>query len=210
MVSWHYSQRLIGEILRGARTLVGLSIRDLSKRSGVSTSQILRVESGEFDIMLSTLLKIAREVGVPAGLILEQGSIPNPGYYAKLIGQSGLGQLTAGMRPADFPRNAHSRLVVFSGRTAGAVASLLQSSNASKLVQLINFPTGSMISTFTDFAATIDQINVEDRVSLHRELDTQPIELLLRLKLLTREIAADFLTKHEGHVNLHPDFFKNL
>lgn len=206
--SWHHNQQLVGAVLRSARNFLNVSIRELAKVSGVSTSQILRIESGEFDAKVSTLLRICRHLGVPAGLVLEQGSLPNPGYYVQLIGQTGLGQVAVGLRPADFPRNAHSRLVIFCSRAAASFASLLESSNASRLVQLINFPLASMSAVFTDFAATIDQLGVADRLSLHRELDTEPVELLYRLKLLTRDMAAEVLTKNEANANLQPNFLK--
>lgn len=187
---------------------VGISIRDLASRSGVSTSQILRVETGEFDIMLSTLLRLARHLGVPAGLVLEHGALPNPGFYAKLIGQSGIPGLLSAIAPSKRPRNALTRVIMLSTQSAVAASWLLQSSHASKLVTLIDFPLSSIRTTFVRFAGTIDQLDIEDRVSLQRQLDSEPIELLTCLKLITPAIAAEFLTKVEGHSNLQPNFFR--
>jgi transcriptional regulator with XRE-family HTH domain len=205
--SWQYNQRIIGEILRRSRMRIGLSIRGLSARSGVSASQILRVESGEFDIMLSTLLKLARHLGIPAGLVLEQGALPNPGFYAKLIGQSGIPGLLTAIAPSKRPRNALTRVIMLGTQSAVAASWLLQSSHASKLVILIDFPLNSIRTTFVRFAGTIDQLDIEDRVSLQRQLDSEPIELLTRLELITPAIAAEFLAKVKEHSDLQPNFF---
>jgi transcriptional regulator with XRE-family HTH domain len=207
--AWRYNQRLVGEILRRARALIGMSIRDLASRSGVSTSQILRVESGEFDIMLSTLLKLARHLGVPAGLVLEQGAIPNQGFYAKLIGELGVTPLLNDIpREKRLPPNSRTRLTLLCSQAALATACLIQSSNAPQLTKLIDFPLSAMATQFIGFAEILDKVSVEDRVSLQRELDSTPLELLMRLKLVTGPIAADFLTECRGHANLFPDFFK--
>ncbi len=206
--AWQYNQRLIGEILRRARTLTGLSIRDLSARSSVSTSQILRVESGEFDIMLSTLLKLAHHVGLPAGLILEQGAIPNPGFYAKLIGQTGVSLLIEEIPATDRSRNVRTRVILLCTQAATVAASLMQSSNASKLVTSLKAPLKSIDTGFSVFATKVDALTVEDRVSLQRELDEDPLAVLSRFDLVTGTIAAEFCAHVDGHAHLQLDFFK--
>ena len=207
--SWQYNQAVIGQIVRRARTLIGVSIRELSARSGVSTSQILRVESGEFDIMLSTLLKICRCLGIPAGLVLEQGALPNPGFYAKLIGESGVSELLTASPAAQRPRNARARLTIFCAHISMAAASLLQSSYAAKLVQLIAFPLPELVHPFTIFADTIDRLTVEDRVSLQRTLDSDPLGVLMQHDLITSAIASKLIAL-EDHPSLRPDLFKLL
>ena len=186
---------------------VGISIRGLASKSGVSTSQILRVESGEFDIMLSTLLKLARHLGVPSGLVLEQGARPNPGFYAKLIGQSGISGLLGEAQPSKRPRNALTRTAMLATQSAVAAAWLLQSSNPNKLVSLVSFPLISVKDAFVRFAEMIDQLDIEDRLSLQRQLDTEPMEVLRHFNLVTPTIAAEFVTKVEVHSDLEPDFF---
>jgi transcriptional regulator with XRE-family HTH domain len=188
---------------------LGISIRSLADRSGVSKSQILRVESGEFDVMLSTLLRLARYLGLPAGLVLEQGALPNPGYYAKLIARSGIPGLLSSISQDNRPRNAQTRATMLAMQCAVAASCLLQSSHASKLVSVINFSRlAGLRAAFKRFAETIDQLDIEDRVSLQRQLDAEPVELLMHFELVTPAIAAEFFAKVEGHVDLRPDSFR--
>jgi transcriptional regulator with XRE-family HTH domain len=208
---WWYNQRLVGEILKRARARIGMSIRDLAGRSGVSTSQVLRVESGEFDIMLSTLLKLARHLGVPAGFVLEQGAIPNVGFYAKLIGEAGvtplLNELPRGKRNA-LPPNSRTRTTLFCAQIALAAACLIQSSNAPQLAKLIDSPVPALAIALARFAEMLSGVIMEDRVALQRELDSTPLELLMRFKLVTGDIAAAFAIDSREHANLFPDLFK--
>lgn len=54
----------MGSNIAEARKRRGMSQEALSKKSGVSRATIARLESGEdFDVMASTLLKIAKALG---------------------------------------------------------------------------------------------------------------------------------------------------
>lgn len=54
----------MGSSIAEARKRRGMSQEALSKKSGVSRATIARLESGEdFDVMASTLLKIAKALG---------------------------------------------------------------------------------------------------------------------------------------------------
>lgn len=48
----------IAKILQEARTLQGLSQRELSQRSGLTQAQISRIENGEVDLRLSSLIAL--------------------------------------------------------------------------------------------------------------------------------------------------------
>jgi transcriptional regulator with XRE-family HTH domain len=202
-----FDQRVIGEILRRARVSVGLSIRGLAAESGVSPSHILRIESGEYDIRLSSLLKVAGCVGLPAGLILEQGLIVNTGTYAKIIGQSGIGDLVRDL-PKVAPRK-QANLIVFCAGSATTLAYVLHSSNPENIVSRVRFPGPQMAATFSTFAKELNAISIHDRLSIKRELETEPLDLLLRCKLVSPEIAMEYLefaSKGDKHFIPHPNW----
>lgn len=55
----------IGAALRAARKAKGLSLRDLEKPTGMSSSQISQIESGgRADPAFGTVLRIARAIGI--------------------------------------------------------------------------------------------------------------------------------------------------
>ncbi len=58
----------IARVLREARTGQGLSQRELGQRSGLTQAQISRIENGEVDLRLSSLIAMANVLGLDLGL----------------------------------------------------------------------------------------------------------------------------------------------
>jgi len=209
---WQFDQKIIGECLRRGRLSVGLSIRNLAAGSGVSASQILRIESGEYDIRLSTLVKVANCVGLSAGLVLEQGIVVNIGAYAKMIGQFGIDELFAQLPARRRKEAKESRLIVLCAAASSAAAYVLQSSDPVRISQLIAFPGSVMAAAYNRFAKEeLETAAVEDRVAMKRELEAEPLAFLLRRKLMTCEIALEYLDSDrsgERHFDPKPNFFR--
>ena len=186
------SQALIGETLRRARTSVGLSIRGLATKSGVSASHILRLESGEYDIRVSTLMKVAVCLGVPVGLALEQAIIISPGFYAKRLGEQGFPALKTLLNG---DARARSRLIVFFAHCAVAVAHLLRSSNPQKIATTFSFPFpfSELENEIKRLAIVVDSLGLVDRLALMRELAEEPLELLTRENIFSEKVIKRFL-----------------
>lgn len=58
-LAWYY-----GEILRNRRKELEISQTELAERVGVKQSYIAKIERGETDIRLSSLIRIARKLGL--------------------------------------------------------------------------------------------------------------------------------------------------
>lgn len=74
----------LGNKIRQLREAAGLKWGDLAEAAGIETSQVVLIESGEVSPAISTLIKIARRMGVRLGTLLdgaEEGvpAISNPG-----------------------------------------------------------------------------------------------------------------------------------
>ena len=63
--------KLLGIVIARARESLRYSYRELAKLSGVSASQILRMESGEFDYSLTKFLRVAESLGIESGRAVE-------------------------------------------------------------------------------------------------------------------------------------------
>ena len=59
-----YTNDQILENLREARARMGLSQRELSARSGVPQSHISKIEAGDVDLRMSSLIALARVLGL--------------------------------------------------------------------------------------------------------------------------------------------------
>ncbi len=64
-----YANEEIIEALKGAREAKGLSQRALSERTGVPQSHISKIENGNADIRLSSLIELARALDLELGLV---------------------------------------------------------------------------------------------------------------------------------------------
>lgn len=201
---WTTSQAVIGEALRRVRIESGCSLRELSKMSGVSASQILRLESGEFDVRLSTLTKIADCLGVPPGLVLEQGISIRPGYYAKILGQNGVPRI--GLSKEEKRR---SNPTLFYTACCVAIARLLRSSNPPKTVRAINIPV-AMRKVFVAIAERFDALYFLDRVSVLQSLSRDPIQVFEDIGLSSDILTASFLNSEKEELERFtgvPDWF---
>ncbi len=61
----------LGENLRAAREKRELTQEQLSQRSDVQAGEISRIETGKRDPQVSTVLKLAKGLGLPPGKLLE-------------------------------------------------------------------------------------------------------------------------------------------
>lgn len=65
----NYSTEDIIQAMKTARNEQHLSQRDLSARSGIAQSHISKIENGSVDITLSTLVALARALGLEIMLV---------------------------------------------------------------------------------------------------------------------------------------------
>lgn len=63
-------KRHVGQRVRESRNLIGMSLAEASKRTGVSAQQFNRYENGQNDMGLSVLVRWMRVCGKPANFFL--------------------------------------------------------------------------------------------------------------------------------------------
>ncbi len=64
-----YTTEYIAGSLKAARGLLGISQRELSARSGVPQSHISKIENGEVDLRVSSLVALARALDLELVLV---------------------------------------------------------------------------------------------------------------------------------------------
>ncbi len=69
-----WSSARLGRQIRSLRTARGLSVSELARRSGVSQSFLSQFESGQTDISVGRLVRLAQSLDVDVGDLLDQRS----------------------------------------------------------------------------------------------------------------------------------------
>lgn len=94
-----YELEQIAEELKAARKAKGLSQRALSALAGVPQSHISRVEKGEVDLRLSSLVQIARVLGMEVKLVPKQ-ALPAVDTVVRSTMKQNAAAATVSRRPA--------------------------------------------------------------------------------------------------------------
>ena len=72
-------QALFGERLRQARVAVGMTQAEMAERSGVNVQYVGRVELGQKNLTLGTMVKLAAVVGLSVSDMLRDPGTPRSG-----------------------------------------------------------------------------------------------------------------------------------
>lgn len=184
----------LGQALRQARKTVGCSFRILAGASGVAPSQIMRVESGEYDCTLGTLAKLCGALGMRLGTLLEGCLEIVPEQYAQTAKtEKAIGEL-APFRDDSGKTEAQGflRLVV---ESCIWVALLLRSGNPGLLVETFTCLLDDQKTRLRRCAERFAQENpvLYDRFTMISDLQTAPIKTLASLGVLDAGMVRKYL-----------------
>jgi transcriptional regulator with XRE-family HTH domain len=73
--AWKASMTALGALLRSNRMAAGLTLRELSERTGVSNAYLSQLERGLHEPSLSVLRSISLALGVPLGSLLSRAGV---------------------------------------------------------------------------------------------------------------------------------------
>ncbi len=190
---FHFDRASLGETLKRCRKFLDYSLRDLAKLSGVSASHILRIESGEYDFQVETLMKIAIHLGIPCGVLLEEGLAAKWLYYYEFVqSDSGVADL---LPPKTKPISTVAlQAVRFVAVECAVTAKLLWSSNPSMLAARYDYPCASLKEAFCKASVNIEQSHgLADRAAMLQNLQKEPVAQLRELGVLNRELLSEYL-----------------
>jgi transcriptional regulator with XRE-family HTH domain len=208
--------KIIGLLLNRARQNLRYSYRELGKIADVSPSQILRMESGEFDYSLTKFLRIAEALGLSVGIILEAAMyrmIPRPefsefnndeieAFVKKLLGLDEIGpdNIESLEDSAFFIRQLIRSL-------AEVVSALVLSSHIDGMCFYFNpafAPLRDKIEGFAHLYSGSWNTHLE-RVALLKSLMQNPFLKLRSLGILDDKILGDYLLWCKKNPDLTPE-----
>ncbi len=159
------------------------SLRDLAKLSGVSASHILRIESGEYDFQVETLLKIAIHLGVPLWTPARgrtRGKLAvRFMHWCKPIPPWWVARRRAYKPGVAGPWLEAVRFVAAGVR--GHYQTALVQQSVDKLATRFDYPFSHLEDGFIKAAATIEQTHSADRAAMLRQLRKAPVDTTGRI-----------------------------
>lgn len=182
----------LGDELHKARLASGYSLSQLSKCIGISPAHILRVESGEFQCNVGTLVKICGPLGIRYGALLENCVELDFAPYRETA------EKELDSAPKDPRVNTPSRrrlYLLLIAESCDRTARLIRSANPAKLAQSFDCLVPEQNVLFQKFAAQVAAPGwmIGDSTGVLNDLQQTPARTLNHLGVLNAEVTAAWL-----------------
>lgn len=173
-----------GMYLRDERLAQGLSLRQLEGQTGVSDSEIHKIETGSQECRLSSFIRISAALGIPPGLVLDQVISSSFAVFAgRIEGDPQFKELCEIRWKCD-PALSEA-LTTQLANFCSVAAHLLRCSNATRKAESFNYPSDALRKAFLSFAAFADGVGSGlERANVLRMLQRAPIGELRNRGLL--------------------------
>jgi len=181
-----WQPEFIGGILRLVRSDRGLSIMEMERASAVGHSEIHKVETGQQECRVETLVRLCAALGVTVGWVLDRAQRNNDGLFIR--------QVRADPSFEAFLKSAKLRvapeLAALSFQGAAMLAALLlRSSDPVSRIKDVFFPHPYWKNQFEPFASKLAAMpNSVDRADILRALLLNPVRELLHQGVLDADI----------------------
>jgi transcriptional regulator with XRE-family HTH domain len=172
--------------LRWLRQRRGLSLRALETMTGITDSELNKIETARQECRLSSFVRICSALGVPAGWVLDlmvQGDQPT--FHQKVLNDAGFEVLMESLQIND--KKEQSAIAIQLSAACALAAILLRVSAPLRRARFYMYPGADWQSRFLSFAQRLDSTTESvDRAVVIRALHEQPVAQLQRLGLLSR------------------------
>jgi len=147
----------LGALLRALRTDRGISISRLEELTGVGHSEIHRVETGQTECRIESLVRMAASLGVKPGWLLDRTLWTNVAFYhKKILAEPGFKKLLERMGATT--SEAKERLAEHLASACTLAALLLRCSDPISRAQDVQYPQAEWKKRFTAYAEKLGQM----------------------------------------------------
>lgn len=181
-----YMRNLLGVHLRQARDGAGFSIRKLEEFSGVSNSEISRVENGSQECRLESFVRICAALGIPCGQILDQVVFGQPQLYEEKIAAQ-----PAVVKLLDRLKELGPLYLANMGIIASFAAHLIRCNRPADMARAVDYPDEGLRTVFLKFADLVELVRTPgDRLKLLELLRDNPLAVLMHYGLCDSEVVT--------------------
>jgi transcriptional regulator with XRE-family HTH domain len=193
----------MGAMMRSARVEAGYSLRQLEQVSGVSDSEISKVESGSQDCRLESFVRVSAALGLPAGHLIDSVVTGDLLYFYPLVVQS-----AAFKQLPKKPVGAEHILGYNLASCASFYAHLIRCSRPERLAQLVVYPSKSLHQLFLASAASLETWPRHKRISTIKALRENPMSALSGIGVLDIDFAGDVILALMNESWSKPDWWE--
>jgi len=186
-----WNREILGSWLRWARLDRGFSLRKLEELSGVDDSEIHRVETGQQECRIETLVRLCGPLGIAPGWILDRVQSSNIATFFELVQDDpALGALLAEFKP--IAREMARPIAQNLSCACTLAAILVRSSLPQSRLEAVSFPHPDWEAAFQGFAVKLMTLQESvDRAAILAGLLSRPVQALNSEGLLPRSVIKD-------------------
>jgi transcriptional regulator with XRE-family HTH domain len=183
----------VGSVIKTARENLRYSFRELSGLCGVSPTQLMRIESGEYEYSMEKCFRVCISLGLAIAEVIDYATqrdwVPEasmdmiPNYVRDALGTKHKGKLLQKLL------ERHDR---YGWNIFYLAAIVLTSVNPVDRIRRTGFPTPELKKEFEDFATMSQNLSNVERITLLHALRKEPVQKLFSLGLLSESGAATF------------------
>ncbi len=192
-----FARDTLGTILRDLRSQLGISLREMEKRSGVTDSEIHKIETAQQECRLESLVSICAALGVPPGRVLDDAFTANTGLFNQCISaDAGFPRLLEEYKMTDSAERRDVPMIL--AQFCAVAAYLIRCAAPIRAARFLDFPSDSINAHFLRFSEHLDRMGDGlERLSILESLMTTPISTLRNLGLFPDEYLRRYFEFRE-------------
>lgn len=190
-----FSVKSIGQVLRAARLAARISFRDLARESGISMTQLQRMEEGKTDYALTRFIRICFALGLPPGDVMERAYLVSA--TKPRVDVSGDNDVMEALHAARLSgveaQKALATIGNFAGHLHWVVIHTLVSSRPAFTRAAASSPSAACHEALLKFGDMVEECSSSERLEMVRSLKIRPLDKLKSLGLITPQTIADVI-----------------
>jgi transcriptional regulator with XRE-family HTH domain len=184
-----FARKLLGEYMRLARENAFVSQRYVELVTGVSNSEISKIENGNQECRLESFVRVCAALGVPWGYVLDQVVMANPLPYEEKIAFNPLFQKLEQNNPEMAPILTLNLAVI-----ASFCAHLIRCSNPVERAMETEYPDESARTLFLRYAKAVSDLSAPgEKIQMIHRWRENPLGLLKAAGFLENDFILKFL-----------------
>jgi transcriptional regulator with XRE-family HTH domain len=195
MISWPMT---MGNHFREARLANGFSLREVERLTGITDTELHKIETGSHECRLSSFIRLCVALGMPSGRMLDDTITGSWAFYAGAIRKNKESLHILTLFGAD--EKTFEPVIANLASCCAFAAHLLRCAFARRKAFKMEYPSKDLREAYLQFALSVDAIEENlERVSILKALRDHPLSELKQQKLFSEPFVRKLILEtHEA------------